>query len=362
MRIKSYFANSVTEAINLARTELGPDAMIIASNRAPADSERLGKYEVVFGLADMPTGTESQPEAPPPPEGLEKLRERMEELRKSVSKKREQASAARIVPAGAKVTASLRRAGFPEGVAEEFARSLQIRARDGAPPSAADALGSAIRKHVRVNCRLGSGGPGRSIVALVGPPGVGKTSTLVKLAVTYGLATGRPTRFISTDTRRLGGSELLSRYARWMGLKVELPTTIDALEQALSAADRNELLLIDTAGYSRANIASALPLAALLSKRAGIDVHLVLPAYASAHALACFAEQFKTFLPSKLLFTSADTAETLAPALALASSAEMPVSFLGTGDQVPEDIEEAAVPSLAARLLPALLEAAAPAA
>ena len=52
MRIKSYFANSVTEAINRARAELGPDAMIIASNRTQEGSERLGAYEVVFGLAD----------------------------------------------------------------------------------------------------------------------------------------------------------------------------------------------------------------------------------------------------------------------------------------------------------------------
>jgi flagellar biosynthesis protein FlhF len=191
---------------------------------------------------------------------------------------------------------------------------------------------------------------------------VGKTSTLVKLAVTYGLATGRPTRFISTDTHRLGGSELLTRYARWMGVKVELPGSIDALERVMGTGDRNELVLIDTAGLSRANLASAMPLAGFLSKRAGVDVHLVAPAYASAHALASIAAQFKPFLPSKLLFTGVDMAESVAPVLALAIAGDLPVSFLGTGDQVPEDLEEAVAAKLAARLLPALMEAAAPAA
>ena len=105
-----------------------------------------------------------------------------------------------------------------------------------------------------------------------------------------------------------------------------------------------------------------MPLAGFLSKRAGVDVHLVLPAYASARDLASLAAQFKPFMASKLLFTCLDMAETPVPAMALAMAAETAVSFLGTGVEVPEDIEEATAGQFAARLLPMLLEAAASAA
>jgi flagellar biosynthesis protein FlhF len=285
----------------------------------------------------------------------------MEELRKSVSRKREQASAGRGLPLSPKIAATLLEAGFPQTVADDLARAMQIRSRDD-KETIAGALETGLSERIRVSPRLGSEGPGRSIVAVVGPPGSGKTTTLVKLAATYGLATNRPTRFLSTDTYRLGGTDLLSKYARWMGVRVDMPASLEAVERSLGAGDRNELLLIDTAGYSRANIAAGLPLAGLLSKRAGIDVHLVLPAYAAASELASLLARFRPFVPSKLLFTGVDTCESIAPALALAIAADMPLSFLGIGDQAPEDLEEASAATLAARLLPVLMEAAASAA
>jgi flagellar biosynthesis protein FlhF len=361
VRIKSYFANSVTEAINRARNELGPEAMIIASNRTEEGANRLGSYEVVFGLADSNAGAEVQAPVPTVPPGLERLRERMEELRKSVSKKREQASAGRIVWVGPKIVAWLSNAGFPQAVAEDLARTLQVRSKDDRNTTA-DPLGALLAERIRFIPKLGAGGPGRSVVALVGPPGAGKTSTLVKLAMKYGLAAGRPVRFVSTDTYRLGGSDLLGRYARWMGVQLDLPPSMEALEQSFGSGDRNELLLIDTPGYSVANAAASLPLAGLFSQRAGVDVHLVLPAYASGPDLLSMVARFKPFLPSKVLFTGIDMAGSVAPALAAALTSELPVSFLGTGDQVPEDLEEAASARLAGHLLPCLMEAAATAA
>jgi hypothetical protein len=168
MRIKSYFANSVTDAINRARMELGQDAMIIASNRTTAEAERLGLYEVVFGVADTTPAAEPQKAPPAASEGLERLRARMEELRKSVAKKREHASLARVVPAGPKIVSSLVAAGFPETAADDFAKALQVRSR-GEKHSPAEALGTAIGQCIRFNAKLGAGGPGRSTVALVGP-------------------------------------------------------------------------------------------------------------------------------------------------------------------------------------------------
>ena len=91
MRIKSYYAQTIPEAMERARVELGDDAMIIASNRTSGDTQRLGAYEVVFGVADQGSAIEKPALAPrtaasphpQPTAGLVRLKDRMEDLRKS---------------------------------------------------------------------------------------------------------------------------------------------------------------------------------------------------------------------------------------------------------------------------------------
>ena len=191
---------------------------------------------------------------------------------------------------------------------------------------------------------------------------MGKTTTIAKLAVKYGLAAGRPTRLISTDTFRMGGTDLLRKYADAMGIRLETPATADALERRLESEDRNELLLIDTPGFRPVDSETSGALASLLSKRADVDVHLVLPAYASLTDLNGMAIRLKSFLPSKLIFTGVDQCLSGASMLAYSIDAGLPVSFTGCGQEVPEDLEEASSSTLMSRLLPGLMDAAASAA
>ena len=90
------------------------------------------------------------------------------------------------------------------------------------------------------------------ITALVGPPGCGKTTTLVKLAITQGLARGRAVRLISTDTQRIGGAEQLRTYAAILGTPFQAVESTAALSQAIESAPPSALVLIDTAGYGAA--------------------------------------------------------------------------------------------------------------
>jgi flagellar biosynthesis protein FlhF len=374
VKIKSYYAQTIPEAMERARVELGDDAMIIASNRTAGDTQRLGTYEVVFGVTDQGSGAEKpalapRPATPTPPQataGLERLKERMEDLRKSVSNKREQISAAKATSSAkttnaARIASVLVQTGFPRALADEIAATAQRRLRDKKQDMLA-AIRAEISSRVQVSPRLGAVGQSRSTVALIGPPGVGKTTTIAKLAVKYGLAAGRPTRLISTDTFRMGGTDLLRKYADAMGIRLETPATADALERRLESEDRNELLLIDTPGFRPVDSETSGALASLLSKRADVDVHLVLPAYASLTDLNGMTIRLKSFLPSKLIFTGVDQCLSGASMLAYSIDAGLPVSFTGCGQEVPEDLEEASSSTLMSRLLPGLMDAAASAA
>jgi flagellar biosynthesis protein FlhF len=368
VRIKSYFAKTITEAMERARTELGDDAMIIASHKTSGEAQRLGVYEVVFGLAGpvaaKPEAVEAAaPVVPEPREGLVRLRTRMEDLRQSVSRKREQAAQASQsrVPFAARAGAVLMQAGFPKAFAEEIATGIQSRSRID-QQDMVGAIRTELTARLRVAPKLGVSGRGRSISAVVGPAGVGKTSIIVKLAVKHGLAAGRPVRLVSTDTHRLGGSDMLRRYAEAMGVRFESPTNIEALERILMSAEPNAVMLLDTEGAGPSVNERSAALASFFAQRADIDIHLALPAYASYAGLGFMAAQFKTFLPSKMIFTGLDTCLNVGPLLAYTLETELAVSFLGVGPEVPDHLEDASTAGLTARLLPALVAAAAQAA
>ena len=352
-----------------ARVELGVDAMIIASHKTSGEAQRLGLYEVVFGIVDdlpQPEAPARRPAAPvpsvapnvtpEPSEGLERLKARMEDLRKSVSKKREKISQAKLPFAG-RVAMVLKQSGFPQQIAEELAADMQHRSREESQ-DIVGAVRSELNARLRIAARLGTSSHARSAVAIVGPPGVGKTTTIVKLAIKYGIAIGRPTRLISTDTHRFAGAESLRRYADAMDIRFDAPTTTEALDRALANDGSNALVLVDTEGFGPVCERSA-GLASFFAGRADVDVHLALPAYASNEDLSSMASRFQPFLPSKLIFTGLDVCSNTGPMLSYVLATESAVSFLGTGREVPEDIEEASAGALTTRLLPSLVAAAA---
>ena len=87
------------------------------------------------------------------------------------------------------------------------------------------------------------------VTALVGPPGTGKTTTLVKLAVVEGLRAGRSVRLISADTQRIGGADQLRTFATILGVPFQAVDSSSALAQAIDAAASADIVLIDTPGY-----------------------------------------------------------------------------------------------------------------
>jgi flagellar biosynthesis protein FlhF len=179
------------------------------------------------------------------------------------------------------------------------------------------------------------------MVALVGPPGAGKTSALVKLAVQYGITSRKPSQILTVDTYRIAAADELRSYAAILGIGCQVLDTTAALAQALEEHRQKDLILIDTPGLCRAEMDGYQDLAQFLSTYPGMDTHLVLPASMRTCDLKRVAEQYAIFKPSKLLFTRVDETQTFGPILSQSVRMNLPISFLSGGQGIPEDLEPA---------------------
>jgi flagellar biosynthesis protein FlhF len=359
--VKSFFAESIQAAMDHARVELGTDALLLNSREAPPEARHLGTYEVVFAAAPEPAPTVGLPAG-----RVKAIRQEVEDICEQLLRPAAVAAAQRAIVAPALIEAGLEpalAAEMEDSVRQRLARRLAPRfgsyraSAEYSASSLQQETAEALSEHFEVAPRIGR------ITALVGPPGCGKTTTLVKLAIQQGLAMGRAVHFISTDTQRIGGAEQLRAYATILGASFEQVQGASALAKAIDSAPRTALVLIDTAGYSPAAAQDhGREIAALIGRRQDIDTHLVLTASMRIEALYKTASLHDAFAPAKLLFTKLDETSSLAAVFCVAARLRKPVSFLCAGQSIPEDLEPAAkdgiVESLV-RQLPSTMEAAA---
>jgi flagellar biosynthesis protein FlhF len=364
MRLKSYFAGTVEAAMALARRELGEDAMLVQSRRASPEARYLGDYEVVFALAGpegappKPAG-EARPGAPPaaspPPENtaverlaseIASLKNRLEQLSATLGEGRSGKAPGGVPASLHHVLSALIAAEVSPELAEEMVSAI---AREDAPAR------QVLQRYVRVDPSLGVPGAERRIVALVGPPGCGKTTTLVKLAAQFALDPSKPAQILSMDLFRFAAAEQLRSYAAVLGIPCQCVESTFALAQAIEEHWQKHLILIDTPGLAERDLKTVEDLAVFLSHHSQIDTHLVLPASMRAADIARTADRYDRFGPRKLLFTRLDETRTIGPLLNESRRKTLPLSFLASGQQIPEDLEAAG----AARIVELLLHAAA---
>ena len=428
MRLKSYFAPSVDEAIERARQELGPDAMLLNSRRIAAEQAHLGAYEVVFGITGetmqrkpavaagarpsaftpsaqgartvnasaaalaatpiaapatipvrvplpiiAPPAVSAPAPAPQAAPASKRQARKTAKASKTVAAKPVKASPPAIadelaelrkqiqavqnslITSGTEMRSTVDRAGseeevyrrlidfdFSDRVAKRFVETATSSAGDGSSTERlARVLVNEINARFDVSPRVGRENADRRVMMLVGPPGAGKTTTVVKLAVKLGLQRRIPVQLISLDTMRVGGSEQLAEYARIIGVDFRSLYSTAALDEVLRECAGKKLVLIDTPGYAPAEMDEAEENASYLGRHSEIEVQLVLPASLRASAFEKFSERFSVFPPTKLLFTHLAEVVTFGPLLEHAMKTKLPVSYLTNGQTIPSDIEEA---------------------
>jgi len=240
---------------------------------------------------------------------------------------------------------------------EDLARELVERVRTQTPGAEwQDLLLVKARLARMIESEIRATGPinvipgQRRLVALVGPTGVGKTTTIAKLAANYRLKEKRKVGLITVDTYRIAAVEQLRTYAEIIDLPMQVVSTPREMRQALSRLAGLDLILMDTAGRSARDEIKIRELRAFLHEGAADEVHLVLSSVASARTLENTAERFAALGTTCLIFSKLDEATGLGNLLPLLRASKLPLSYLTNGQNVPDDIE-VANPSRVARLL-----------
>ncbi len=178
-------------------------------------------------------------------------------------------------------------------------------------------------------------------MALVGPTGVGKTTTIAKLAANYRLKEKRRVGLITVDTYRIAAVEQLRTYADIIDLPMQVVSTPREMREAVGRMDDLDMILLDTAGRSPKDEVRIQELRAFLTEADADEVHLVLSSVASARVLEQTAERFAAVGTTALILTKLDEATGLGNILPLVRTSRLPLSYLTNGQNVPDDIEVA---------------------
>lgn len=354
MRIKSFYADSVESAVAAARREMGPEAMLVESRQAPLGARHMGEYEVVCALVP-------EAESAKPPDGSElaahdsrlacelaEMRRQLDLMGKTITRSAWNGNSFPSSSPLAEWHARLMATDMDGELVHEILCAAEHRGQS-------DGLDAAILAEIERRVVSGSGSPGepatRALV-VAGPPGAGKTATLVKLAVSNGLAARRPVAFISMDDFRVAGADQLRSYATILGVGFQAIQSVAALSHALNHYESKRLILIDTPGYGARDMDRAEALARFLSSRPEISTHLVLTAFMKSADLTSVAERFEIFHPSRLLFTRLDETACFGSAFSLSVRMGKAISFLGTGQEIPDDLAPATKDRIVSLLWP----------
>ncbi len=195
-----------------------------------------------------------------------------------------------------------------------------------------------------------AGGMGH-VVALVGPTGVGKTTTIAKLAANFRLREKRRVGLVTVDTYRIAAVEQLRTYADIIDLPMEVVSSPREMKDAVARLAHLDLILMDTAGRSPRDEIKIRELKTILAEAQADEVHLVLSATASATTLTRTAARFADVGTTSLIVTKLDESTGLGNLLPLWRASKLPMSYVTNGQNVPDDIQTADARRLAETIL-----------
>ena len=325
MEIRRYRATNVKQGVVSARAELGPDAVVLSTKRVSRSAwfPWLGGREVEITAAGRPDVSVARPQLPEFETGP--------------------AGDPAADPSITELVARLRAGNVDDDLAVELALGIPPTRRRGL---SGDRLIKVLAE--RFQPLVATGIQAKPIEVFVGPPGMGKTTTIAKIAAQARARAGVSVGLIAADGYRVEAVEQLRIYADIIGTPFTVATTASDLELAIAV--RRQPVLVDTAGRPPHDQAMC-DLFSAFSSRDDIRIHLVLDAGQSARQISAAVTAYRMTRPDRIVVTKLDQIGSLGPMLRVLRDTRIPVSYLCAGQGVPEDLHHASPELFAASVL-----------
>ena len=339
MQVKRYCAKTIQEATERVKTSLGPDAMIISTRRVDGPEGKM-----LFEITAVANGEGSLKGANPLAEvrtELMSLREMiyllnisgpggmMEELAMNPDSLMLYGRLIRKGVSQMNARLFLERAGATNGTCGDHLHVLEAN------------VSKEIKKILEVRDAFKKREGKQIVAAFIGTTGVGKTTTIAKLAAQLMLKGCKKVGLISIDGYRIGAMEQLKSYANILGIPCFPAFNQNDLAVAINRLEGKDVVLIDTAGQSHYDIPRIEELNTILSCGKEISSHLLLSVSTSESEMNRTAVHFSPLKFQSYIFTKIDEAEVCGSILNQIMKMHLPISFITTGQNVPEDIERA---------------------
>jgi len=365
MKIKRYTAVNMRKALDQVRAEQGPDAVIMSSRRIEDGIEVIAAVDydealiaesgrqrptaplaLVSGAAAVAEPAAiSEAAAPHSDRGFLAMQRELADLRRMIEGQLAGMSwNDRRLRDPVKVRAIEELSAM--GLAPDVARDLTaLEAVDVAATDPSHLPLTLLVKHLPIarDMTYLDGG----VVAVVGPTGAGKTTSIAKIAAQWSLRHGSQNlALVSMDGYRVGAREQLTSYARILGAPLYSANSGAELQGVLDGLKDKNLVLIDTAGIAPRDLRLADQLSAIQQGASRARVLLALPAQAEVHALDQIIRAFADLTPVASIVTKVDEAASLGPLLSVTLRHKLPIAYLCDGQRVPEDLHLASAKSV----------------
>jgi flagellar biosynthesis protein FlhF len=371
MELKHFWGRDMEEALRAVRAALGPDALILETRSAPAENG-TGKNMGVQITAVRDAGEAPASSASPADEGQQQADQcaAVDDQRleagsgqnslseppdKELPEVRRELAALKsilcwLIP-GIRMGGTLEEL-VAQGLSPNLVARLAQEMREIDGTDEREKIRQVLTRLIPTGGDVETRKERRECLALIGPTGVGKTTTAVKLTVRLACRGERRVGWVSLDNRRIAGAEQLAVYAGILGVPYEVAESREGLVQALGHLSSCDLVLIDTAGISPRDSAGLSELAELLQSVPDLQRTLLLSATTNGQDMAAWVETYGTVGFDSLLFTKVDECSHFGPMITIALTCGRPLSYITTGQQLTSDLEVARAEVLACLLLP----------